>query len=175
MVYAPPCYRPKSTGLIHIKVASPTTGTLLNLGEAYDMVDTEDRAFFHDVHSDRNGGPQGSPVEVQYLGAMIVINFTLSMFNQTTVELLHQRGVNVTPGTIAQNEIGQFMLQDKSVRLLLDTNNPLDVRNYPCCLVRDPIRVGSGTKFSQYVFSFTAYRGPCGHPKADVLWDKDAA
>ena len=172
--YNPACHAPGRTGLVDIQVGIPFSAALATLGHATDVIDTQERAFYHDVPGDRNGGPQGPPIEIQYLGGIYVINFRLSSYNATTIALLRKRSINATLGVVLQSEIGDFMLTTNGIRLLLMTEAAGDVRNFWTCLVREPIQVGAGTKYSEWVFSFEAHRPPCGHAKAGILMDSDS-
>lgn len=177
MAYSPGCFDPIIVGEVDIKIATPSDGgTLTQLGTAYDMIQVQKQAFWHDVHSDRNGGPQGPPVEVQFLGEIAMVRFQLSNVNPTGYALLKKWGsATATAGTVLQSEVGALQLKTKGVRLLLETAAAGDIRNFVCCLPRQPIELGIGTKYSQVSFGFTAYRAPCGHSKANIIYDQDAA
>ncbi len=176
MVYSPTCQEPIAYGLLDLKIAVPAfEGTemqdLIDLGSTVDSTDVQNRPFFHDIHTDRNGGHQGPPNEVQYLGHIVNINLELATWNPVAIEHLRKRAVNATQGKVLQSEIGEMMLKEKSIRLLMDTPDPADTRNFWCCLVREPMNIGMGTKWSSYRLSFTAYRPPCYHQKADIIED----
>lgn len=178
MPYSPPCLAPSATGLLDIKMAAPgytgaTKNPLVDLGVAEDSLDLQDRPFYHAVHTDRNGGQQGPAEEFQYLGHIVTGTLVLNTFNQAAIDTLRQRSVNAVLGTIAQDEVGSFMLLERGVRILLGAQDPTKTRNFWTCLVQEPIGVSLGTKYSQYRIPFTAYRPPCGHQKANILEDKD--
>jgi len=170
MPYAPTCHPQKTIGLVDIKIASPFNGTLLPLGTATDYINPEERVYYHNVPGDRNGGREGPPIEIQDLGRIVTVNFSLTSFTQANVDIVRARAAT-TLGVMTQAEVGQFILGSKAFRLLLDTPAAEDVRNYWCAIAREPIGVGLGTKYAEWVMSFECHRPPCGHPKTDILWD----
>jgi len=159
------------SGLVTVKVVVPN-GSIATLGEQTDMTEVREQAFFHNVPGDRNGGPQGPPIEIQWLGAICVIRCDLSSWDSVVVDSLRKRAANATLGTTIQTEVGKLMLKDNGIRLILDcANRPL---NFPCCIVREPIQYGKGTKFSTMAIEFEAHKKPDG-TKAGVLFDTDIA
>lgn len=173
-VFNPACHPINVTGLTDIQVAVPYTGALQKLGHATDMVEQEARGFFHDVPGDRNGGPQGPPIEVQFLGEIYIVNFAMSSFSRTVADVLEARAIKTSSGVIQQAAVGSLVLAGKSVRLLLHNLADTDTINFWCAFVRQPWRMGRGTKFSELVLSFECHRPPCGHPKAGIIWDRDS-
>lgn len=174
--YTLTCETSYAVGCTQIQVGVPYTANLDDLGQCNDMIEIEERSFMHNVHGDRNGGPQGPPIEVQNLGAIHVVRFTLVQFDVTIVDKLRKRAQQSTAGTIAQADVGTFMLTTNAVRLTLNTPQTEDIRNYWCAIVREPIRVGYGTKYSEWQFEFECHRAPCGHTLgANKLWDTDVA
>jgi hypothetical protein len=178
MAYSPICAEPKAYGLLDIKMSAPpyvgdSLQPLIDLGSAVDSTGISERTFWNDIHGDRNGGRAGQPVEVQYIGHMVMIRLELLAWNDAAIEILRERAVNANLGTIDQSEMGQMMLKENSIRLLIDTLDPLDRRNFWCCLARDPIENAMGTKWASYQITMAAYRPPCYHEKADILEDKD--
>lgn len=163
-----------ATGLVDIQVAIAgfSGGLLTSLGHSDDMGDVSERAYFHNVPGDKNGGPQGPPIEIQYLGSIALINFTLSEFDTAVVDELRKRSVNATVGKTVQTEVGAFMLATRGIRLCM--KSPTRPINFPTCIVREPIGAGMGTKYQGYTFSFEAHRTPAG-AKVDVLFDSDVA
>lgn len=169
--YSQQCHPVVATGLVNIQVAFPSeAATLYHLGHATDQIDIQSRPYLIDVPGDRNGGPQGPPIEIQQIGQVYIISFVCSTVVLTTVNKL-QSWWFATPGRVSQGEVGQFVMSTKYVRLLLQA--PSSSTNFVCCVPREPIRFGIGTKYSEYAFQFEAHRAPCGHPNADVIWNTD--
>lgn len=181
--YAPGCSEPVATGLLDLRIAAPayafdsegnaTATVLIPLGTATDTISVSQRPYLKDIHSDRNGGQEGPPSEIQYLGEIINISLALQSWNTAAIAILRRYAVNATRGTILQAEVGAMMLKSRSIRLLINTADTVDIRNFWCCLVRDPQELGIGTKWSEMRLNFTAYRPPCYHPKANIIEDQD--
>lgn len=189
--YNPACLAPKAYGLLDLWIASPAfftasggtltpgTGgsagnpaTLIRLGIATDTLEITPRPFYNDIYSDQYGGQQGPPVDVQYLGETIDINFSLTTWNEVAINLLKRRAINAVRGQVNQNEIGNFVLRSHSLRFLINTADTDDIRNFWCCLARQPVPIGMGTKWAEYRISLTAYRPPCYHPMSGVIEDR---
>lgn len=168
MPYSIQCHPVTRAGLTNILVAVPYNGQLMHLGHATDQIDIQSRPYLLDVPGDRNGGSQGPPIEIQYLGQVYIISFTLSSFVGATVAYL-QDWCQTVSGQVAQADVGQFVMSTKSVRLLLEA--PSSTTNFVCCIPREPIRFGVGTKYTEFAFQFEAHRAPCGHASAGVIWN----
>lgn len=177
------CAEPVSAGLLDLRIGAPaytwsgdtpTIANVIPLGIATDTIDISPQPYFFDIHTDRNGGQAGPPTEVQYLGEIVNINMVLATWNPLAYTALRRNLVNATRGVILQSEVGSMMLRTRSIRLLINTADTDNVRNFWCCLVRQAHRVGMGTKWAELHVSLTAYRPPCYHPKANILEDADA-
>lgn len=149
---------------------------LLKLGEAMDMHDIEERSFFHNVPGDRHGGPQGPPIEVQYLGSIVVIRAELSRWDPDVFDELRKRKANATAGAVLLSEVGAPMLGGNYFRVLLSSvARPL---NFPCVLLRDAIPYGMGSKFSSLGVQFECHRMPAtvaGWAAEGTLYNTDIA
>lgn len=171
--YSPTCHPQHFYGLCDIKVAVPFNGSLVALGTATDQINISRRLFYADIQGDRNGGHQGPPIETQDLGEIWTVNMSLSSFNKTAIALLQTRAVRATNGVVLQSEVGLMILKEKSIRLLLDFPSASDTQNFWCAIVREPIQVGVGTKHSEWMLGFECHRPPCGHAKANIIWDRN--
>lgn len=133
---------------------------LETLGYALDMPEHRDQAFYHDVPGDEHGGPQGPPIDVQYLGRVAHVRCEMSKYDKTVAQKVYARlnGEGAAKwGTIDTADIGSLMIQSSlTMRVLLSNAN--DPRNFPTCIVREPVEVGVGTKFSTLMFEFEAHR-----------------
>lgn len=170
MAYSVPCIAHVNVGLIHVKIAYPFNSTLVTLGIAHDQIQISEQKFWHEAHSDANGGQAGPPTEMQYLGEIHTVRMRLAAFTASSVNLLRKL-TNTTLGTIDQAQIGAFQLTSSSCRLLLDTLSAGDAMNYWCALPQPPMEIGVGTKYSEWDISFVCHRPPCGHAKAGILRD----
>jgi hypothetical protein len=131
---------------------------LQKLGEQMDMTEPEHQVFLHNVPGDRNGGPEGPPIEVQYLGEIARIRCDMSRWDPTVWDFLRKLGVKASQGTITDAHVGQLILTNRAVRvILISSARPI---NFPCCIVRNPYVYGMGTKFSRASVEFEAHRTP---------------
>lgn len=145
------------TGLVEIQLELQV-GTIVTLGYSEDMIDIEENAFWHNVPGDQHGGPQGPPIDVQYLGQIDIIRAVMSTWDETYMDVLRTRRVNAVLGTVNINEVGQLMLQQNPTRVIL--NSPTRPLNYPTCIVREAISFPMGTKYSAATVIFEAHRTP---------------
>jgi hypothetical protein len=142
------------TGYSQIKI-QVADNTLLSLGEVQDMVEIEERPFYYDVYGDRHGGPQGPPIDTQYLGEVHVITMELSQWDATTLDILRQRRAQATLGRVTLAEVGSLTFQNRHTRLIIDsTSRP---RNYPLTFNREPSRFGAGSKYTGVFLQFEAH------------------
>lgn len=172
--YDPACHSPHATGLVDIKIASPFDGVLQQLGHATDIIDIANRPFYLDVPGDRNGGPQGPPINIQFLGRIVVVSFALSSYDVDVCDVVEKLAVENTSGLIEQSMIGQFVMESRAMRLLLHTLDPDDTRNFWCAIPREPIRMGFGTKYNEKMFVFECHRPPCSSVADGILWDRQS-
>lgn len=157
-------------GKVDVKIQlTNSVGNLIKLGETMDMTDVEERAFWHNIPGDRHGGPQGPPIEVQWLGSIAVVRMELSRWDTANMDLLRKRKVNATLGTMLLSEVGSLMLATRAFRLCLaSTTRPL---NFPCVILRDAIPYGMGTKFTSVGLQFECHRCQDGSARDGVLYD----
>src|SRR5262245_42804925 len=163
-------------GKVDIKVASPPNAPLNKLGEAVDNIQVQERDFWYDVPGDRHGGREGPPIEQQWLGTVVIITMDLSRWDPTVADLVRNKAVRATAGTVALSEVGTLVLRDKSFRLVLDPIKDVAFRrNFVCAIASEPITYGEGTKWSQLSIQWTCHRAPDGHPYAGVVFNADVA
>lgn len=161
-------------GRVEIKVQqSVGAGNLKKLGESIDMTDVEDRSFWHNVPGDRRGGPQGPPIEVQYLGSIYIVRMELSRWDPTVYDELITRNALTALGAPALTDCGKLMLEDNAIRLLLhSTTRPM---NFPCAILRDSVQFGMGTKYTGVALQFECHVCIDGTARDGTLYDSDTA
>jgi hypothetical protein len=179
---------------LYIGFPGDSYATLLKIGEQLDETKIEINQIFHDVHGDRNGGPQGPPIERQFLGMTATCQFNLSRFSTEVHRRILTHNVLATQGKIIDSEVGALILRDRSFRIaivpsrsnligsgLANAGTDAFFYNFPCCCIASPVATGQGTKFSLLSFTMQAYRVPEGHPitigsgnagNAGVMWNK---
>lgn len=150
-------------GVNTVSVDTGTSNALEALGVPLDTPSITDRSFELDVHGDAHGGPDGPPIDVQFLGRVIDVRIEFSTYDRAVLNKIYSRlnGGSGDETTVATADIGDLYFQEsRSFRVLI--NNANDPRNYLRCIFRNPIEVGVGTKFSRLVIDFTAYRNASG-------------
>ncbi len=162
------------TGRVEVKIQLAVgAGQLVKLGECLDMADVEDRAYWNPIAGDRHGGPQGPPIDIQYLGSIYVVRMELSRWDTTVWDALKKRKVQATAGTILLAEVGTLMLGSNAFRLLLhSTTRPL---NFPAAVLRDSVQFGMGTKFTSLGLTFECHRCQDGTARDGILYNADYA
>lgn len=154
------------TGLV-TAMAEFSTGQWTEIGQSMDATDIREIPYHHNVPGDKNGGNQGPPIEVQYLGSTVRISMELSRFNNSAIDTLRKFAALANQGTIDQPAVGALLLQSAALRIYLDAQfSPLPL-NFPCCIVREPVSFNAGTKFSAMRIEFEAHR----HPVTNVLYN----
>lgn len=161
------------TGKSDVKLQFAVGGGLSKLGESMDMIDIEERAFWHNVPGDRYGGPQGPPIDMQYLGTIYIVRMELSRWDPDVWDVLKKRRVQTTAGTIPLTDIGKLMFSTLNTRLLLhSTTRPL---NFPAAFLRDPFQWPMGSKFSSLSLQFECHRCTDGTARDGILYNADTA
>lgn len=143
---------------IFLSVPGYNSGNMNKLGESMDMLPFEQNHFTKEVPGDANGGPDGPPIEVQWLGITYTIRLELSKYDPALALWMETRGVNATNGTILDSEIGKLMLANASSRLCIVSAVSGTVVNFPTCLIREAISYSKGTKFETFSATIVAYR-----------------
>ena len=142
-----------------VKVGTGSAGSLETLGYTRQGADVRDQAFFVDVPGDQNGGDQGPPIDIQYMGEIARIRLELTKWDDAIAAKIRTRllaGTEGSPGTA-----GTLMFGDsKTVRVLLSTT--MGPMNFPRAFLRDPWEVNKGTKYSTLVVEFEAHKDSTG-------------
>lgn len=132
------------------------------LGYTRNGVDETAEGYWLDVPGDQNGGDDGPPVEVQYLGEIVRVRLELTKWDETVADAIRKRvlsataGVSSTPGTL-------MFSQSKFVRLTCNSASDNDHdRNYPTAIPRMPIEQNRGTKYSTLVCEFECHAAAAG-------------
>ena len=149
-------------GLATIKVGTGDGGSLDTLGYTRDGAQITYEAYSVDVPGDEFGGDEGPPIDIQYLGETARIRLEMTKYDSSVKDKLEDRllgenaGTPGTPGTL-------LFADSKTVRLAIDTANDNPDRNFPrATLVKTPIEVNKGTKYSTLILEFVAYEDADG-------------
>lgn len=150
---------PHAAGAALVSVGTGSAGALETLGYTRQGVDVRSQAFFVDVPGDENGGDQGPPIEIQYMGEIARIRLELTKWDDAIAAKIRTRllgGAEGTPGTP-----GTFMFGDsKTVRVTISSiNNDM---NFPRCFIRDAWEINVGTRYSTLVVELEAHKDATG-------------
>ena len=129
-------------------------GALTTLGFTRNFAEIRKEARFLDVPGDENGGDDGIPIDIQYLGEIAIIRLELTKYDTTAANHVRARLDGVTTGVNAT--IGALVLSaTNTMRLLL--KSPTLPFNFPLVVPNGAIEIGIGTKYSTLICEFTAY------------------
>jgi len=135
-------------GPVTIKIASPAAGTIDTLGLSQNGVDITEQKFTVPVHGDAYGGEQGPPIDIQHLGMIHIVRFTLTVYDSAILAKIRAVYAAATAGELGT--MGQLAFQDTSAfRLLLDSTNASFERNYTRVVFREPQEINMGTIHSK--------------------------
>lgn len=146
-------------GATLIQVGTGGAGALEDLGYNRNNVDTIKEGFFLDVPGDQNGGDDGPPIEIQYLGEIARVRVEMTKFDNTIADKVRARVQSGTAGTISS--VGALMFAGTLFMRLRLTNANL-IRNFPRAIPRGAIEIGRGSKFSTFVCEFECHKDNSG-------------
>lgn len=135
-------------------------GTMTELGYTRNGAEVTKEAQWLDVPGDVNGGDEGPPIDIQFLGETARVRLELTKWNPDAAAILMKRSKDaaVTAGT--PMDAGTLMFASNAMRLcILAENNP---RNFPRAIPRQPVEINRGTKFSTLVCEFECYANDAG-------------
>lgn len=142
-------------GLASCNFDTGTSNALELLGYTRNGVEITDNGYFLDVHTDLDGGDDGPPSDSQYLGGTCTIRMEFTKYDDAVRAKIDTRLYGGTSGT--NGAAGTLMIQGaKTFRVCIFT--PTTPYNFPICMLRDPIDLNKGTKYSTLVIIATAYR-----------------
>lgn len=157
------------------------------LGYTEDGVGVDFRAYQSEVHSDRFGGLQGPPVDVQHFGQTAEIQAKLIDFDMVVFKRLQQRVTksDLSPNPGAQPIPGCLIASDSQITRVLIVGQKdtaaaaagaaqatlMTPLNFPQCIPRDVISMEIGSKVMTATVSFTAYPGYNSSISAYELWN----
>jgi hypothetical protein len=146
-------------GPAEVKVGTGSAGALESLGYTRQGADVRNQGFFIDVPGDQNGGDQGPPIEVQYLGEIARIRLEMTKWDEAIAAKIRTRLLAGTEGT--PGAAGTLMFGDsKTVRVTLSTTTgPM---NFPRCFIRGEWEINKGTRYSTLVVEFEAHKDSTG-------------
>jgi hypothetical protein len=143
----------------------------VHLGLTRNGVEFTDEGFFLDVPGDENGGDEGPPIDVQYLGIIARLRMEFTKWNGTVGDTVAARVKGATVGTVdsQNNPSGTLMFTDGNyfvVKLIPTNTSATTPQNasiqYNVCFPRQAIEINKGTKYSTFVIEFECHKDSSG-------------
>lgn len=135
-------------GPVTISIASPAAGSLETLGLSQNGIDITEQKFTVPVHGDAYGGEQGPPIDIQHLGMIHVVRFTLTVYDSAVLAKIRNTYAGASAGALGT--MGQLAFQDTSAfRLVLNAVTAGFDRNYTTVVFREPQEINMGTIHSK--------------------------
>jgi hypothetical protein len=153
---------PHVAGAAWVKVGFPTA--LEDLGYTRNGAETRQETYLQDVLGDENGGDDGPPIEIIYLGETARVRLEMTKYDMVVANLISARLSGGTPGVVPASGTMIFAGNKFQRVCLVCANEPV---NFPRCVCREPVELNKGTKFSTLVLEFVAYMDPVTR----VLWN----
>lgn len=166
--------QPHYDGPALVKIDAYQGTGLESLGYTEEGVDVSHRKFFLDVHGDQNGGSDGPPIDIQFLGEIAVVSLRLTTYDSAIADKILRSvayssttGRHASPGTLMLTDLGGTGSANPAYfRLLISpTNDPF---NFPIAMIRDPHEQNKSTKHKKFIATFTCYK----NPSTQVLWNQ---
>ena len=144
-------------GACTVKVGTGSAGALETLGMNRNQADVVHQPYFINVPGDANGGDEGPPIDVQYLGEIVLVRLELTTWDPLVAEKIRARVRGGTVGSVPT--AGLLMIAGGYyTRICLVT--PVSVCNFPIAIIRGANEFGVGTRFSTFVTEFEAHADP---------------
>lgn len=167
--------QPHNAGAVTVKVGFGPTGPLSVLGFSRNGVDITEEPFFLNVPGDEQGGDDGPPIDVQFMGTVHRVRIQLTKWDKVVSDKLTNRIAGAdTPGDFQNVVPGTFMLGELVFnRLVLDALNALFDRNYPIAILRDNTEINKGTKFAELTLVYECHENiDVPGPAVGLLYDR---
>ena len=139
-------------GPARIRVDTGAANALEELGYSAEGVTIREEARRLDVPGDENGGSEGVPIDIQYLGQIHFVTFELTKYDELILDKLTPRIYGGTAGT--EGTIGTLLVANGFRLLIHSTTEP---RNYLLAMPLEPVETNKGTKFSRVIMGFECY------------------
>lgn len=148
---------PNVAGPAQVKIHDGTQ--FFEVGLTRNGADITHEAYWLDVPGDQNGGDNGPPIDIQFLGEIGRVRLEFTKWDKVVANQIRARARSATAGqpTVA----GTLMFGDlKYLRLLINAVN--DPINFPVAIPRAPIEINRGVKYSVLVCEFECHKGSDG-------------
>lgn len=157
-----------NAGLCTVKINANQGAGIETLGYTANGAQKTTEGKFLDVPGDANGGDEGTPIDIQWLGEIARVRLELTDFDTAVLAKVKARVAGNTAGT--PGTVGTFLFSgsNKNFRLILDSPN--DPYNFPRAVPRGVQEVNLGTKYERVIVEFECYKNA-----SDVLYNTSTA
>lgn len=149
--------------IVKITALGGTSPTLETLGYTANGADVTLESHFENVPCDENGGEQGPPAELVYLGERATVRLELTKWDEGVADLIRPRLSNGTAGTVGTPGTLVFANTYEYRLLIASTNQPY---NFTRAVPRSAISINKGTRHSRLLLEFECYKDASGY-----LWN----
>ena len=159
-------------GACDLQIAPGPGGNYVDIGYSRDGIKVSDQFLQHRVDGDQNGGPEGNPIDIQYLSRKQTIRCELTKYDTAAIDIARSRLADGTggdtgdPGTLIFATGKYFKVKLIGTTPNHSTGGPgsstgnAKTREYLCCTVEEPHEINVGSKYSILELVFTAYPNP---------------
>ena len=147
-------------GAALIRVDTGSASALETVGYTRNGAEVIREGYFLDVPGDQNGGDDGPPIEIQYLGEIARVRLELTKWDSAITAKFEQRlKGSVTVGTPATTG-GLMFAGGFTYRLLIQTT--LLIRNFTRAFPRAAFEINQGTKWAAFICEFECHKDGSG-------------
>ena len=152
---------PQVSGVVTIAVGTGSEGALETLGYSEESTEPEFQPYYQNVPGDQNGGSEGPPIDIVWMGATARIRVTLSSWDEAISDKVEAFTLGGTRGQpVTTDATGTLMFGgSKTVRVCL--NSPANPLNFPRCVLRGFNRT-KGTKYNRLIVDWEAHKDASG-------------
>lgn len=134
-----------------IKTGTGGSDALETLGYTEDGARVIEQILSIPVPGDQNGGPEGIPIDIQYLGEIHIVQLVLTKWDTAIEAKVSPKIKGGTAGQVGTAGL-LYSADSKAFRLLISpTARP---RNYLAAIPMGSWDINKGTKFSRRVMEF---------------------
>jgi hypothetical protein len=137
------------------------TGDLKDLGYTRNGVDVTLEGYFVDIPGDQNGGDDGPPVDVQYLGEIARVRAELTKYDTAIALTIYERFPASAAG-VPVNAAASSLLMANNQHRELQLNSTARTMTFGAAFPRSPVEINKGTKFSTLVCEFECHAHDLG-------------
>ena len=150
---------------VYVAYANLASAVPQLLGYTRNGLQPAEQGYYLNVPGDQNGGEEGPPIEIQWLGLTANIRLELTKYDMTVAHYIRRQLDNVTQGAPAAAGSLMFSaaLGCRLTLVPLAGGSGIGIpQNFPRCITRQAIEVGRGSKFSTLVCEFEAHKDSSG-------------